>query len=343
MLRSSTDCLLKALVAVGALISLGVLRSLPEANAETLVITKFPFNTIKTEQEMAFAEDGTMVFCSANPDKAVVVGDELDIYITHYDAETRTFTDAVNMGLGVNSAPDATNPLRNGLDIEPYISADGNRLYFRSNRLAPTPAVCASLGTSELLAPYGPACTPNTHAAGFDTTLLFLSIKGEDGWSTPEPLPAPINLQMGEHCVMELRDGKTLCFSSVRPGGFGGMDVWCAPIIEHGKAYGTPVNQGPGVNTAGMEFHFTQHPTDGHVSFSRIDSSGMNVWNAKPDGQGGWMPATRLSINEPGAMDGCPAWTPGGDTLFWFSTRPDLGTVGAEPATMDIFSADLAL
>jgi len=334
----SPQLLLAAAALCGTAITLGAHAS--SVRAPVPVITPFPFNTIKTEQEMAFADDGTMVFCSANPDTAVAADDELDIYTSQYNAVTRTFSEAVNMGLGINSAPDPTNPLRNGLDIEPYISPDGNRLYFRSNRLAPTPDACAP---SALLAPLGPTCVPNFHTGGLDTTLLFLSVKGADGtWSTPEPLPAPINTGSGEHCVMELRDGETLCFSSLRPGGFGGMDVWCAPVLEHGKAYGTPVNVGPGVNTAGMEFHFAQHPTNGHVSFTRIDATGeTDIWNAQPDGEGGWLPATRLAINTPGAMDACPAWAPGGKTLFWFSMRADLSIPGAEPLTMDIFSADV--
>ena len=56
-------------------------------------VFKFPFNTKKTEQEMSFADDGTFVFCSAKQESALSKDDELDIYISHYDGASKTFTD----------------------------------------------------------------------------------------------------------------------------------------------------------------------------------------------------------------------------------------------------------
>ena len=128
----------------------------------------------------------------------------------------------------------------------------------------------------------------------------------------------------------------------MRAGGYGSMDVWCAPVIEHVKKYGTPVNAGPHVNSAAAEFHFKQHPTDGHVSFTSTRAGDPDIWTSKPDGAGGWLPAVRLPINTVGQFDACPGWTPDGKTLFWFSTRPDLMTPGSEPQTFDIFFAYVA-
>jgi outer membrane protein OmpA-like peptidoglycan-associated protein len=47
-------------------------------------------------------------------------------------------------------------------------------------------------------------------------------------------------------------DGKTLYFSSNRPGGIGGVDIWKVAISETG-GYGTPENLGKNVNTEGNE------------------------------------------------------------------------------------------
>ena len=96
-----------------------------------------PINTMWDEGELSFADDGTMVFCSSRQDLAVAPGDLKDIYIATFNKETGTWNKPVNMGLPVNSAP-ATNidPLRKGDDREPWISHDGNTIYFKSDRLA---------------------------------------------------------------------------------------------------------------------------------------------------------------------------------------------------------------
>ncbi len=48
------------------------------------------------------------------------------------------------------------------------------------------------------------------------------------------------------------KDGKTLYFSSNRPGSIGGVDIWKVAISESGS-YGTPENLGKNVNTEGNE------------------------------------------------------------------------------------------
>jgi len=48
------------------------------------------------------------------------------------------------------------------------------------------------------------------------------------------------------------RDGKTLYFSSDRPGSLGGVDIWKVTISDNGT-YGDPQNLGNKVNTEGNE------------------------------------------------------------------------------------------
>ncbi|MAT40511.1 MAG: hypothetical protein CL946_13020 [Ectothiorhodospiraceae bacterium] len=47
-------------------------------------------------------------------------------------------------------------------------------------------------------------------------------------------------------------DGQTLYFSSDRPGGYGGTDIWMAKKNDNGT-WGRPINLGPDVNTKGHE------------------------------------------------------------------------------------------
>ena len=44
-------------------------------------------------------------------------------------------------------------------------------------------------------------------------------------------------------------DGKKLYFSSDRPGGYGGMDLYSVEILEENK-YGKPINLGPDINSS---------------------------------------------------------------------------------------------
>jgi hypothetical protein len=48
-----------------------------------------PINTMWSEGELAFAEDGTMVFTSNRQDLAVAPGDPKDLYIATFNQETR--------------------------------------------------------------------------------------------------------------------------------------------------------------------------------------------------------------------------------------------------------------
>lgn len=261
-----------------------------------------PINTMWDEGELSFADDGTMVFCSSRQDLAVAPGDAKDIYMATFNKETGTWNKPVNMGLSVNSAP-ATNidPLRKGDDREPWISHDGNTMYFKSDRLA----------------------TSNPH----NENDIFVTRKVNGVWTKPELVPSPISTDDGnEHCPMLLRDGKTLCFSSKRAGGYGSFDVWCSQQDANGK-WQQPVNQGPNINTAGSEFHFMQDKR-GWVYFTSSRTGGhgsMDIWASKQMGPNKWGPAVNLGpeVNGPG-MNMCPALSPNDDTLCWFSaTRTD--------------------
>ena len=73
------------------------------------------------------------------------------------------------------------------------------------------------------------------------------------------PLPADINTPGGrEHCPSMLRDGKTFCFASLRPGGYGQSDIYCAQTLDNGRSFSAPINAGPNVNSASDDFHVTQ-------------------------------------------------------------------------------------
>lgn len=114
------------------------------------------------------------------------------------------------------------------------------------------------------------------------------------GWSDLAPLPISSDDYSVAHPSLSL-DGKRLFFSSDRPGGFGGRDLYYA-IFENGQ-WGPPINLGPAINTEGDEvFPFVTpggklyFSSDGHFGlggqdlfWSREGEDGL--W-AKPENLG---------------------------------------------------------
>jgi hypothetical protein len=264
-----------------------------------------PINTMWSEGELAFADDGTMVFTSSRQDLAVAPGDPKDLYLATFNEETGQWNTPVNMGIPVNAAPATdVDPLRLGDDREPWITPDGSTIYFKSDRLATS--------------------SPR------NANDVFVTHKVDGAWSLPEKLPFPISTDAGnEHCPMLLRDGETLCFASMREGGYGGSDIWCSQQEADGS-WQDPVNQGPNINTEGQEFHFMegQHGRVYFTSDRPGGFGGMDIWTSQhvpgATGPDAWSLAENLGplVNTTSA-DMCPAFSGDGETMAWFSSRTD--------------------
>jgi len=118
---------------------------------------------------------------------------------------------------------------------------------------------------------------------------LYESLLEGDTWSVPENIGAPVNTKYRETQPSLTADGRTLYFSSDRPGGKGYHDIWVSIREENGK-WSQPVNLGDRINTSGVEMSPFIHPdntslyfsSDGHLGMggydlfvSRMDSSGL--------------------------------------------------------------------
>lgn len=79
---------------------------------------------------------------------------------------------------------------------------------------------------------------------------LFISRLVHGQWSDPEPIITTNSDEYDELDPSVTRDGRHLLFSSDRPDGMGGYDVWVSPLTADG--WGVPMNLGPKVNS---EFH----------------------------------------------------------------------------------------
>ena len=97
--------------------------------------------------------------------------------------------------------------------------------------------------------------------------------KGE--WSTPRPLSINSPNYSTAHPALS-PDGNRLFFTSDRPGGFGGKDIYVCERID--QVWGVPVNLGPSINTEGDELYPFYHSggdlyfaSDGHIGLGGQD------------------------------------------------------------------------
>nr|WP_294993596.1 OmpA family protein [uncultured Sediminibacterium sp.] len=84
---------------------------------------------------------------------------------------------------------------------------------------------------------------------GYD---IYLSQNTPQGWSEPQNLGPNINTEFWESSPALSPDKRILYFSSNRPGGYGGRDLYMSVRDVNGR-WGKATNMGPAVNSAGDE------------------------------------------------------------------------------------------
>ncbi len=89
-----------------------------------------------------------------------------------------------------------------------------------------------------------------TLEAGFQSSLFIADVNNSGQWENIRPFP---HNGSGFSCAWPSfnDDGTSLLFSSDRPDGFGGMDIYMCQLIN--KEWSDPVNLGSAVNTPGHE------------------------------------------------------------------------------------------
>lgn len=78
--------------------------------------------------------------------------------------------------------------------------------------------------------------------------IFFCSRLKDGSWGAPEPLPGVINSSYKEASITITKDGNTLYFSSERPGGLGGSDIYVCTKDARGE-WSRVKNLGPTINT----------------------------------------------------------------------------------------------
>lgn len=186
------------------------------------------------------------------------------------------------------------------------ISADGLSLYFTSQRAG-------------------------NYGENFDIHVATRATT-QDAWGTPRNLGAMVNGTSFDHTANISPDNLSLLFSSDRPGGSGGMDMWIATRYSVDSPWGAPVNMGPTVNSSMWDLS------------PRVSADGLSLYfhSTRPGGRGSediWV-ATRAAKADPwgapvnlgapinsSANDGEAVLSPDGLAIFFSSDRA--GGVGS--------------
>ncbi len=190
-------------------------------------------------------------------------------------------------------------------DVDPAFSADGQRLYFSSNR--PVDAADTRrdsnlwyvdrVGPGEWGAPVSLAKVNSSDSDEYYTSLdiegtiyysvfpdhdspadLYLSRVREGVLSGGERLAGPVNTEFTEHDPFVAPDGSYLIFASDRPGGLGRSDLWIS-FRDGDGSWGEPKNMGAEINSAGYDFCPMLSPDGSYLFFTRnIGGDGDIYW-----------------------------------------------------------------
>jgi outer membrane protein OmpA-like peptidoglycan-associated protein len=165
-----------------------------------------------------------------------------DLFITKL--KNGAFPPLKNMGDVINSI---------SWDAQPYLSADGMKLLFSSER-----------------------------KGGFGGKDLYMSEYSTRGWSDPKSIGSLINTPFNEESPFLHPDGKTLYFRSDRTDGIGGFDIYLSRWEEINKTWGAPIILGYPINTLADEGALTVS-RDGVTSFMSSDRLTAGTANANLD------------------------------------------------------------
>ena len=242
---------------------------------------------------------GPVVNTGARDAEPTFTADGLTMYFNCFDREGETGSDICVSHWEDNAWSDPRIvwevSTREYLEVEPLLSPDGKQLYIMSNR------------------PGG--------KGGHD---IWVSELIEGNWTTPKNLDGPMNSAYSDHCLYFAGDDWEIAYwTSTRPGGFGGNDIWTSEKVD--GLWQAAVNLGPNVNSAASEHHSLPSP-DGnslYVTTTRDDGfGGEDIFVTTRDGNGNWSELTNLGAQvNSDQHDRCPAFSPDFKTFFFDSER----------------------
>ena len=200
----------------------------------------------------------------------------------------------------------------------------------------------ASDFTYKTIAPPGSGYTEvaaATFAGAQEFSGKFVAPESKDGqrfgpWSEPINLGPTINGPSFDVSPAISKNGLSLYFTSDRPGGMGGLDIWVSHRTSRKDPWGESVNLGPPVNTA-FDESAPAFSSDGHSLFFISDreggfGGGADIWVARRTHTGDDFDWEEPINAGPGVnssyVDAAPGYfeneEEGAPLLYFGSTRP---------------------
>ncbi len=142
-----------------------------------------------------------------------------------------------------------------------------------------------------------------------DYGSIYQSTFENGEWNTPVKLGPNINTEDRETHASISADGKKLYFTSDRPGGFGGLDIYVSEKMKNGM-WGPARNLGKGINTKYNEEGPFIHPDGKTLYFSskgHENLGGYDIFKSTKTEFGTWTPAENI---------GYPINTVGDDVFY---------------------------
>lgn len=267
-----------------------------------------PINSEYDDQAAVISSDGNTIYFSSN--RPGSINGSRDIWVSSRKHPNAPWREPVNLGPSINSS---------GTELVRSITADGKVLLFQSDREN------GGFGQADIWA------------------IARKHVNNEFGWGRPFNFGSVINTPFAELASNYLfaNDGQTrkLLFSSDKPGGFGGPDIYESTISDLG--FETSINvvelNTPSIETCfwiredGLEIIFSSNRPD-----LSLDRAFDDLWVATRSSVfESWSAPEKLGpqINAAGYQDVAPFVTYDGRTMLISSKRP--GAIGS--GTFDIY------
>lgn len=254
----------------------------------TLLAPEF-ISTGLNERDFALSPDGNEIYFTISTPKSTF--------------QTIVFSKRTNTGW---TKPELVSFAGQFSDLEPAFSADGNTLYFASNRPLNGTAV-----------------------KDFD---IWKVTRSNAGWSKPENLGSTINTASDEFYPSVAKNGN-LYFTATYASGQGREDIYVSRFEKN--TFQKPVVLDTAVNSKFYEFNAFVSPEENYILFTsygrKSDTGGGDLYISLKDSHGKWQPAQNLKQLNSKQLDYCPFVSPDGKSLFFTSERHELPTSFATP------------
>jgi len=184
-------------------------------------------------------------------------------------------------------------------DLEPFLSTDGLKLYFASNR------PLTEIGEPK------------------DFDIWYIERKNiKSDWSAPINIGSPINTTADEF-YPTVANNKNLYYTSDSEKSMGKDDIFMS--VWNGKNYGNPICLDENINSKDYEFNAYISPDETFLIYTIYGSpDGLgsgDLYISFKDGNGNWKKSFNLKEFNSESMDYCPFYDASTQTLYFTSKR----------------------